>query len=137
MISNLEICFEDLPLMIADVADMGHRPNQAEVLGQGSEPGVKLADVHPRNGRGDRLVWPSNFLGSVWLHVPGVEMTRSTAKQDEDAGLLGRASPKSLVGIDACRNRTRQTHRQGTDPPHLEQSPTGDRGRRSSLVAER
>ena len=122
--------------MVADVADVRHRPDQAEMLGQRGQARVQLADAHAGDRRGDRLVGAANFRGRLGLQVPGIEVAGPAAQQDEDARLLGGTAAKSSVAIDARRNHPRAPE-SSADPAGLEKSAAGDHGGPLSPVAER
>src|SRR5436190_668876 len=83
------------------ILDMRHRPDQAEMLGQGGQARMKLADAHPGDRGGDGLVGAADLRGRLGFHVPGIEVAGPAAQEDEDAGLLGRTAAKSPVAIDA------------------------------------
>ena len=123
--------------MVADVADVRHRPDQAEMPGQRGQARVQLADAHAGDRRGDRPVGAANFRRRRGLQVPGVEVAGSAAQQDEDARLLGGTAAKSSLAIDARRNHPRQAQSQGADPAGLEKSAARDQGGLLSLVAQR
>ena len=106
--------------MVADVADVRHRANQAEMLGQLGEPRVQLADAHAGDRRGDRPIRAANFRRapsgfrsqvSRWLGPP-----HSRTKMHDFRG----AAAEPAVGIDAGGHRPRHAQRQGADAAGLE-----------------
>ncbi len=65
--------------MVTYVADVGHRADEANVLRQGSESPMQLADPHPRHAGGDRAVGAANIGRRGGLQVPGIEMAGTAA----------------------------------------------------------
>ena len=103
--------------MVADVADVRHRPDQAEMLGQRGQARMQLADAHAGDRRGDRLVGAANLRRRLGLQVPGIEVAGPAAQQDEDARLLGGTAAKSSIAIDARGNHPRQAQVKAPIPP--------------------
>ena len=89
--------------------------------------GVQLADAHAGDGRGDRLVRAANLRRGVGLQVPGVEVARPAAQQDEDARLLG-GSLRRLAAIHARRDDPRRGEAQGAGAAELKESAAGEGG---------
>ncbi len=114
--------------MVADVADVRHRPDQGEMPGQRGQAHVQLAEAHPGDGRGNRLVWAADAVRGIGLQVPGVEVAGSAAQQDEDARPLGRAAAETLLAIDPCGDHARHGQVQGAEPASLEKPAAREQG---------
>ena len=56
--------------VVADITDMRHRADQAEMISQLSHLGVQFVNLHARDGRGDGLVRSPNRIGSTRFQVP-------------------------------------------------------------------
>ncbi len=112
--------------MIADVSDVRHRADQAELPGQRGQARIQLGETHAGNGRGDGLVGAANFRRapgfrsqvSRWLGPPHSKMkmqdfsaaprpsprSRSTAA----ATVPGRPAPRALIA-PACNSLRRDS----------------------------
>lgn len=121
--------------MVADIAGVRHRPDQAKVLGQLGQAWVQFADAHAGDRRGNRLVRPADFRRRCRLEVPGVEVAGPAAQQDEDARLLGSAAATRLIAIDARRHHAGNAQIQQAQAAGLEKATARDRGRRLLLLA--
>ncbi len=87
--------------VIADRARMRHRIDEREMVGQLGQARVHLIDEHARHFGGDGFVRAAIIERSLRLHIPGVNVTRTTTEQDEDARLVrgdGLARGIHLVG---------------------------------------
>ena len=93
--------------MVADIPHMRHRSNQAEVIGQLGHLGMQLIDLHPGDFGRNRLVRPTNRVGSLGFQVPGIELAGSPAEQDKDAGLRCRAAAEYSRSIHSRSDHSR------------------------------
>lgn len=109
--------------VVADVSDMRHRADEGEVLGQRGQPAVQFRDAHAGHGRGNGIVRPPDFSGRAGLEIPGVDVARAAAKQDENAGTLGGLTAQALARIDAGGHHSRGGHGQRANPAGLEDLP--------------
>ena len=120
--------------MVADVSDVRHRADQAEVPGQEGQARMKLGELHAGDRGGNGLVRSANLGRRLRFQVPRVEMAGPAAEQNVDARLLGGAAAKSALGVDACGHRPRQPESQRADPAGLEQPAAGNPSRPLSLA---
>ena len=87
--------------VIADRARMRHGIDEREVVGQLCQFCVHLIDAHARHFGVDWFVGAAIVQRCVRFHIPGVNVTWSTTKQDEDTGFVrgdGFARGVDLVG---------------------------------------
>ena len=107
--------------VVADGARVGHRVDQRELVSDLGQLGVHFVDAHARHLGGQGLVRSADRVGRVGLHVPGIDVARSAAEQEEDARLLGGHGFAAGVQLVAAPDRSRQAQRKRAQA-------TGDEG---------
>ena len=76
-----------------------HRPQQAEMLGDGRRPRQQFADRHAWHARGDRGELATHFGRSVGLGIPR-RMLRGAATEENHDARLGAAAGGT---VSRCR----------------------------------
>src|SRR5262249_55633738 len=122
--------------MVADVADVGHRADEGEVLRQAGQPGVQLANPHPGDLRGDRPVRPADLVGCPGLEVPSIDVAGPATEQDEDARPVGGPAGQPATGLGAGGDGAGQADREGADTPGWEKLAPGEPRRGSASGVE-
>ena len=89
------------------------RSQDCELVGHFSAMWQELADMSSSYSRGDRSKWTSNFGGSIRFQIPHVDVTGTSFKHYEDAGLsFGQLISCGRLGLQLQECRQAQTAEQ-------------------------